>query len=781
MVSDEEPEPQPIQAVPTPSMSSLTSSYSTSEFASTSESSEHADADEYTRVIHLFRPAAPGRPTHIHALTPPGTRSWRTSVFSAWPRLRYDPWQVATVHQSIAAEYPQQDDVTYCVVIAQPDLPSPTHMVPLVVLHWREFTFFRAMVLPRFATTGHVLAALGLVPFCGVDQEHCPVYHNGSPWSQTSRQAIDHGDYIRVAPRLVPFPGLEEHLAQVFNQDDELYRWQHIDLVGTARLRGDSAQAASTVPGPCPIPRVFAATDLYWICMGWWMSIGTFFLLRYLCKKEGRLPTCSIKVVSRRYRLPRTQHVRGHRWHSFLLPMLLISQHFHGSTGLFLRSATSGSTGADFSDSTWPAELFGPLPPVGSVPYVLPGDPWIGLPPPGNPSDDLPNLRTSLTSHGRLLLSFLEFRCSILLASPRVSPAIGFAGTAMVETFECDNLRTGSRPLPTPARSRRLPHVVYEVHGAEDTTHHGHSGLSQRQIAFPDVSWHGPARSFPPETIAVCDTSTSNVGRRSFDFNSELFEPGSKSQTEVKVLQLDKALVRKQISLADHLPGERCTGGDGPQSPHSPVAEVSPSHFARPEISAKPSIVHLPDQDPSQILDGMCRFPFCSKDTEDLFVEWDVTPFPVLPPLSEANNAVDNVLQLPFVHADDDMQLYIYTDGSFDKHTDIATWAFVVFAIKDQQVYVRDWFADYICIEPMDPMWLGVTQNGIRGAEATAITNAILYAMQSHRAEAVCIFSDALSIPLLVIGSYNQTILSVQTFVQFSWRLQFCARASLLI
>ena len=301
-------------------------------------------------------------PTHIHALTPPGTRSWRTSVFSAWPRLRYDPWQVATVHQSIAAEYPQQDDVTYCVVIAQPDLPSPAHMVPLVVLHWREFTFFRAIVLPRFATTGHVLAALGLVPFCGIDQEHCPVYHNGSPWSQTSRQAIDHGDYIRVAPRLVPFPGLEEHLAQVFNQDDELYRWQHIDLVGTARLRGDSAQAASTVPGPCPIPRVFAATDLYWICMGWLMSIGTFFLLRCLCKKEGRLPRCSIKVVARRYRLPKTQHVRGHRWYSFLLPMLIVSQHFHGSTGLLLRTATLGNTEADLSDFTWPTEPFRSLP-----------------------------------------------------------------------------------------------------------------------------------------------------------------------------------------------------------------------------------------------------------------------------------------------------------------------------------------------------------------------------------------------------------------------------------
>ena len=168
------------------------------------------------------------------------------------------------------------------------------------------------------------------------------------------------------------------------------------------------------------------------------------------------------------------------------------------------------------------------------------------------------------------------------MASPRVRPAVGFAGTATVETFECDAPRTGSRPLPTPARSSRLPPAAYGVNGAEDSTIHDQ-----------DVLWRGPARSLPSETLAACDIFTSDERRRSFDFNSELLELVSKSQPEVKVLQLDKALVRKQISLADHLPGERCTGGDGPKSPRSLVAEVSPSHFARPEISAKPSIVHF--------------------------------------------------------------------------------------------------------------------------------------------------------------------------------------------
>ena len=291
-------------------------------------------------------------------------------------------------------------------------------------------------------------------------------------------------------------------------------------------------------------------------------------------------------------------------------------------------------------------------------------------------------------------------------------------------------------------------------------------------VAHPEVHWDSFARLPPPGNTTGCDIFLTDEGRRFLDFLCEFLESKLQSKQEVKVLLLDKALERKQILLADHLPSDRCTDVDGSGPPFLSVAEVSPVHFAQPEISAQPSIVHLPDQDPSQLHDGMCRFPFNSKDTEDLFVEWDVTPFPDLPPPSDLNTAVNYVLQLPFVHADDDVQLYIYTDGSFDKHTDIATWAFVVFAIEDQQVYVRDWYADFISIDPMDSSWLGVTQVGIRGAEATAIIYAILYAMQSHRAEVVHIFSDALSIVRSTTGHW---ILQPDDFIGVNLRAVFLA------
>lgn len=458
-ISDEEEvHPQVLAAIATPSMSTPTSSDSTSDWASTSDTSEHAGHDDYTSVIHLFRPALQGRPTHIHALTPPGTRSWRTSVFSAWPRLRYDPWQFVDVHRSLYDDYPQQDDVTFRVVIAQPDLPSPLHVVPLVVIHWRDFSFFRAITLPRLATTGHVLAAFGLVPFCGVEQEHCPMFHNGDLWSVTERQAVDHGDYIRVAPRMVPTDGFAEHVAQVFNHDDDLHRWQHIDLVGTARLRGDSSQAASTLPGPCPVPRVYTTTDLYWIVMSWLMSIGTFLLLRYLCSRERYLPPCALRVVSRRYRLPRTSPRRGPGWASTFLPLLLLSQHCHGSNGFQFRPEGTQERFFDSAAPNWLHISYGsPSSGDNPEPYVIYQNPWDGLPPPGNTRVDIPSLRSCLTLQGRIMLSFLEFRCSIHLASPAPSSAFGLADPAAVETTECTFPIVSSRPIPTPARAQKLP------------------------------------------------------------------------------------------------------------------------------------------------------------------------------------------------------------------------------------------------------------------------------------------------------------------------------------
>ena len=135
---------------------------------------------------------------------------------------------------------------------------------------------------------------------------------------------------------------------------------------------------------------------------------------------------------------------------------------------------------------------------------------------------------------------------------------------------------------------------------------------------------------------------------------------------------------------------------------------------------------HMPDRDPPTQDVSSCKFPFRDRDTEDLLDEWPTLPFVELPRDPGYNTEVLKVLELPFVHADDDQDLYVYTDGSYDKKTQTSSWAFVVFAIQQQQVLVRDWFADFVVYDPMDSMWVGALQVGIRSAEATALIYAIL-------------------------------------------------------
>lgn len=169
---------------------------------STSESSSGFVPESYTQAIHIFRPSNHcGRPTHVHAVFPPSTRSWRTSVYQAWPSLRSELWQHMDVHDSIYADFPQQDDVIFRVIIARADLAFPTYVVPLVVVHWRDFSFFQAVAVPRFSSTGHILAQFGLLPWCGPNQEHCSMTINGRLWSRVLYEAVHHGYYIRISPR----------------------------------------------------------------------------------------------------------------------------------------------------------------------------------------------------------------------------------------------------------------------------------------------------------------------------------------------------------------------------------------------------------------------------------------------------------------------------------------------------------------------------------------------------------------------------------------------------
>ena len=229
-----------------------------------------------------------------------------------------------------------------------------------------------------------------------------------------------------------------------------------------------------------------------------------------------------------------------------------------------------------------------------------------------------------------------------------------------------------------------------------------------------------------------------------------------------RAIQLDDT--RQPIALSEILREDGCTvHADRPVSPQFPIAATpSTAKTALPQFDETPppeggfvETFHMPDRDPSQHEFSSCKFPFSDRDTEALLDEWPIIPFVDFPRDQDYSTDVLKVLELPFVHADDDQVLYVYTDGSFDKQTQESSWAFVVFTVQQQQVIVRDWFADFVVYDPMDPMWVGAMQVGIRSAEATALIFAILYTMQRYQADNITISSDALSLVQSTVGQWK--------------------------
>ena len=337
------------------------------------------------------------------------------------------------------------------------DLQTPDHVVALAVVCWQRLSFFRATTLPPWSTTGHVLSAFDLLPWCGPMQEHCMVTHNGHQWPPSLRRNINHGDYILISPRTLPFPGFAEHLANIFNREDELYPWQNIDAIAAARLTGSSSQASTLSPGPFPTPRLHHMADWYWITMAWIMSFGAFAMLRCLCPKEKALPMHSRIVQGRRYKQATQSFPHGQGPRAFAMMFLIMSQHVIETEAIQI-AFLSGQTAQDSHHDESPALLPFADKRYGWSEHEAPciWSEFDRLPPPGNPflDDEWPSLRDSLTEQGRLLCAFLDMRCGFAIsrtyigAEPCCSPTTGLSGRV-----GADRDYHNKRPIPTPARA----------------------------------------------------------------------------------------------------------------------------------------------------------------------------------------------------------------------------------------------------------------------------------------------------------------------------------------
>ena len=418
------------------------------------------------RGVHTIGPSVSSLYTRWSTSTcvccsPPYSRTWRTSVYHAWPLLRYATWYHYPVHRSFYIDYPQDDDVIYKVLVVPADLSDATHQVAFVVVHWRRFTFFQATIIPSPTTPGHVLAALALLPWCGPLQERCMVFLDGHPWSPQTTKSAPHGSYVRIKIDAWPPQGLDTHLARIFNSEDELHGWQQLDVIGLARIRGDTAQTMTTRPGPAPIPRRYAscAADWYWIWIGTIMSLGTLVLLRTICPREKYMPLPACWTCNKRTPRPKVRRFQPRSWRSLFFTYLIISQHATG-TGLQISWTRSSLDSSHMDFETTPRNAMYKTVDMrlASSGPVL--DVCLGLPPPGNPLENL-FIRDLLTTHGDLLCAFLDTHCGLLQLGRH-----NCAHTRKVEPPPHDDVSCHvlpgsaahatpriSRPIATPART----------------------------------------------------------------------------------------------------------------------------------------------------------------------------------------------------------------------------------------------------------------------------------------------------------------------------------------
>ena len=493
----EEDSPLPICGTRSPS-TSTSSSATTTDDVSTTESSDDAEPEEYTQLVHIYRPrAGNGRPSHVPALIPPGSRTWRTSVFAAWPLLRYQPWHSSDVHRTFYLDYPQGDDVIFKVLVVPTDLATAWHQVLLVILHWRRHVLYQAVTVPPRAVPGHLLAALDLLPWCGPTQQFCSAALNGHPWEPTRTAVVSHGDYARIQLRDGTSDDLGPHLAQVFNLEDEVSNWHSIDAMGLARLRGDTRDAATFSSGSVDTHGARGHAfhgDWYWISMGTLMSLGTLALLAYICPVQARYPPPARLIAGQRRPCPiQRPQVIGLK--TYFVTYLMLSQ-TPISAGLQIphRSAPL----------VFPSAAYVPTPGLVDVPACRLGLDVVfsRLPPPGNPPGpfNLSNseriiARTNLTTQGNIMCAFLSTYCDItsLQKQPRCSPAPG-ANTTSSFAF---------RPLPTPARAQRVPIALSD----------------HLDFNFDGQTRTGNGDPFPTGESPVLETMTQDHAPPSFDIS----------------------------------------------------------------------------------------------------------------------------------------------------------------------------------------------------------------------------------------------------------------------
>ena len=343
-------------------------------------------------------------------------------IRNKWPDLIGQRIQVKDVHESFYADF-QHDptQVTLIVLLHRFHMEGATMCGILMFLRIDGFQGLQCVPLSRETSAMGLLFWAGILDRCHVTRTHeCQVSHNGQTKEGSTRIYLDNADYVRISAKPRGQRGLCADFVKI-SEDGQLYVEEAIQLWPAATMRAGPRHTVTVRPVPKRAARLHEA---YWITMAGFAWISTMLLLRLQVAREQR---------PKKRRRSKPMYVKP-KTTLFLLGLLCCHQVQPVATLMIqIPPTTYTQTQEEMTLNLPIRKVF--------------HDPWLGLPPPGNPHADNGigafGHAIQITTQGISMLDkindYLEYR------------------------LRAHNLWTILKRIPTPTRSSRSTPVVVSL------------------------------------------------------------------------------------------------------------------------------------------------------------------------------------------------------------------------------------------------------------------------------------------------------------------------------
>jgi len=726
--------PMPISGI----VSEDTSSWTSSSTSTRTVDDLHLEDTFMSDALIIYRPLGRTlRPPHLIQAMHTTHINNLVVVMQHWQDLRYTPWRIECVHPTYGDDYPQSDETHIYVVVALCDLESPLHQVVLNVVQTLDTTLQRALPLPPYIERDDILRANRLQDFCRRPQHNCRVYKNGQLLTQGDRRTVTHGDYIRTTITNVLDEETESRMAASFQLSAQAEGLEQLDETGLAMLdngregqpyiidnrprpsqasssRGPSEQLIEVNGNNPPAPD---RAD-YWIFMAAIMYVAAMILGRRMYK-----PEVQGKIKRKQRRLDKTLS-NAKTLRTVALAYLLV-----GAEALAINARVGQHIDVkQFDDSV------SSLPQLRHVTqtqahYLVCREPCEGLPPPGNPwlEEDI-----EYTSNASLPQCFLK-RSSTTTTDDMVARiCLLLEGISLTKKLQEAQKVLG---MQTP-----------QIHAHRDV-----KDLCGKLV--PTVTyWRNkvnPFTEFADRSEAVAVRSTHPGSGKSLPVGRD-----SQGVETAKDGQLERRdhLDNREPSEYAFSPEWRKTATL--ETPGAIAHSLGIDNLVAPKDSDTPKF-HF------RVGPDVCN------DDDGIFCQWSMPPPPQLTHLDDLHPTSLTSMTLSGsqrARFDDKVnkRWHIYTDGSASRDPEHpgSAWAVIIYMSKEstptaENVQFYDWIGGMTDIDPLSQQWIGALHHDSKSAEASAITWALLFLLQTTGDNHAHIYCDPLTVLEAVKGRWN--------------------------